>query len=279
MSDYTENKNTSQGFTQCYRGHRCNNIKKCEYCYNIWKKKQFSLATNHLKEKHIKGYKYKYLLTFISLKSGKEFRSKNNDLDMFLKELIKSKRYKSSFLYRSHYFSKKHISHSKEKGYSPHIHFLYLGNKHFKYSKQLKKLQSKYKIRIDCKIVKREKNSSYLIAVKKIINYLLKKEDSKIKAEYLYNITKYKRDLHKSSLFSKHKMIEKDKRLYKYIHIVQAQAKAERQKAIEIFKKYNKSNLHTYIRMLKSLKKKFYRIKRREKRDIEKIKRFSLIFY
>ena len=273
MKDYTKNNEKKQAYTQCYPEHRCNNTKKCKYCFNIWRKKQYKKATEHLKEKHIKGYKYKYLLTFVSLED-KGLRSKNNNLDNFLKELIRGKRYKSSFLYNAQYISKKHISHSKERGYNPHIHFLYLGNKHFKYSKQLKKIQNKYKIRIDCKIIKREKNSSYLTSVKKIINYMLKQEDSKIKAEFLYNITKNKRDLKKSCLFSKYKMNEKEKRLYKYIHLVQVEAKKKRAEVIKIFLRRKDMGIKMYIRMLKSLQKKLKRIEKIKKRDIDKIKRY-----
>lgn len=292
--------NFSKSYKECTPLKRCNKHKKCPHCFLIWKKKQFSKATSHLTEKHLKNWKHKNFLTFVTLDTQLMADEINENIENFLKDLIRSKRYKSSILHDGQYFTMKHISKSDDKGINPHLHMIFLSNKSFKHSKHLKGLLKKYNLRVHNKPIYRDTDNSYLTSIKKLINYMLKPSHDRIEIERKYNLTSNQRDIKKSIMFSKRKLIErkKDRKLYSYICLVMAftkevcqtiQAykrrhkeleaiyKQKRAEAIRIFKKHDKSTSKKYIRWHKSLIKKLELINLQRSRKIKALRR-SIFF-
>ncbi len=253
---YTETKTFRTSFYGCTELVRCNNHKKCTRCQNLWRKRDWAQSLNHTTEKHFKNWKFKTLLTIVSLKKEYDAGNKNKDIDLFMSDLIKSKRYVSSILFNSQYFSNKHISYTKEKGYNPHIHMILLSTKEFEKNKHLQKLLKKYKLRINSKTIRKANDNSFKTSIQKIVNYLLKFEKSRIDLERKYNITTQKKDIRKSNLFIKRKHTKKSKHLLNHIRDINTKYKKLIKLDIALFKNYNKKKPKTYIRMHKSVMKK-----------------------
>lgn len=268
---HTQEKFIVTNYKECKPHSRCHNYKKCKHCADVKRKREFAKAFNHITEKHLKNYKYKNFLTFVSLNKSNDFELKNACIDNFIKELIRSKRYKSSILHNSQYFVSKHIS-KKDDLINPHLHMIFLSHKSFKHSKQIKRLLNKYNLRVNNKVMYKE-NNNYKDSFKRLLNYCLKVNSNRLQIERDYNLTKGKRDIYKSTLFSKRKLLKKDKRLYRDIALAKALYKQKRVEAIRVFKRYNKTKISTYTRMLKSLQKKLKKIEKGKNYTIKRILR------
>jgi hypothetical protein len=247
-------------FKNCTPAQLCNDFKKCPRCFDLWKKKQYAKAINHLTEKQIKEYKYKSFLTVVSLDTKISAKEKNSNLDLFLNDLIRGARYKASAFYQSEFFSMKQISYKNDFGANPHLHIIYLSMFKFIRNKKLKELLSKYNLRIDKKDIYKNEDRSYLTSIKKVVNYCLKANKDTFEIERNLSLTKGKRLIKKSVLFNNKKLQKKESLLYKYIHLktapIKAHYKQKLQDAKRIFKKTNRTNAKTYIKKLKTYRKK-----------------------
>ena len=248
-------------YKNCTPLQRCNNAKQCPRCATLKRKRDFAKATNHLTEKHIKNYKHKNFLTIISKAQNISPITKNENIDNFMRDLLKGKKRDSSILKNSQYFINKHIDKSVEFGINPHFHIILLSQKSFKYSKTFKKLLNKYNLRVHNKAIYKKRNN-YINSIKSLVNYCLKSSFIRNEIERDYKLTKHKQDLFKSTLFSKRKLSKKAKCLYRHIRTARAELNKQRTQARRIFRNYNKSNPSTYLRMLKSLKKKLCKIEK-----------------
>jgi len=286
MCDYTTKplKTTKTAYTfhkisykNCTPKLRCNDYKKCPTCFNIWKKKQFAKASNHLNEKVINKFKYKSFLTLVSLDTKINPYEKNSNIDLFLKDILNGTRYKSNIFFESEYFIAKQISFNKDFGVNPHYHIILLSNKQFKRDKKLKEKLKKYNLRIDKKDIYKTKNS-YLESIKKLINYSLKLNEDTQEIERTLNLTKNKRYVKTSKLFSIKKLKKSQRNLYKHIHqikqgINQEYAQAVKQAKALFIQRYNKLKPKGYIRGLKALKSKVSRAETRKNKKLTALKR------
>lgn len=259
-------------FENCSPLSRCHDYKKCPHCKEIQRKKEFSKATKHLTEKHLKNYKHKSFITITCKETDLDADTKNMQIDFFIKDLLRSKRYEKSCLHKGQYFIGKHVSYSNENGVNPHLHMILLSNKSFKHDKYIKKYLERYNLELHHRITTRDKDNSYKTSILKQINYILKAEKDRFNIEQISSLTKGKRDIKKSVLFSK-RQSKKDKRLYNHIQEVRANFKKKRALAIKIFKNFNKTKPKTYIRMHKSLHKKLKLYKKQERTQISRLQR------
>ena len=282
MRYYTEKTTKSQNFSytnfkDCAPKSRCNDYKKCPHCFSIWKKKQYAKATNHLTEKQINKFKYKSFLTLVSLDTKISPQEKNSNIDLFLKDILNGTRYKSNIFFESEYFISKQISYNKDFGVNPHYHIVLLSNKAFKRDKKLKEKLSRYNLRIDKKDIYK-KNNTFIDSVKSLVNYCLKSNSDTFQIEQDQNLSKNKRYIKKSTLFSINKYKKSQRNLYKHIHDAKALINQEFKQAIKQAKntfksKYNKKRPKGYIRGLKALKTKIARAETRKKRKLTALKR------
>ena len=265
MNNYTTNKPLTQGFnkpsfihthfTECKPKSRCHNYKKCKTCHTIYYNKSKEALLNHLDEQSIREYKFKEYLVFTSLNTNPCHDYKNQDLEDFINELIRTKRNKSSVLNNAQYVAIKEISRSLKLGLNPHYNFIRLANTKFTQNKAFKKLASKYNIKVKVFQIYK-KNNSFLTSVKDIINYSLKHSKARQEIEREIDLTKGQRDIKKSPLFDKEKFLDLHKRLYKYIRDITRYYNAKRVQALKTYKNYNKSKPSTRVKMLRSLYKK-----------------------
>lgn len=234
--------------SECSPRARCHNHKECKACHDLWRRAQWSRACSHLTEKHLKSWKYKEYLVIASLKDGNAIQQAQ-DLENFLNEWVRSGRYKSSLLHKSQYFTSKHVSKTEGKGYFPHVNMLFLSNNSFKHNRHLKQLLSKYNLRIKNTPISKDQDNSYKTSIYKLINYFLKWEKSRAEFEDMTKFNKGKREIRKSALFSKRKMMEKDRRLYNHIAQAKALYNQKRKEAIAIYKR-NRHHRPRYVAKL-----------------------------
>ena len=251
-------------FSSCSPYHRCNDTKKCKTCRIAWRKKNYSKITNHLNENDLKNYRYKKFIVITSKSLDTDYELKNKNVDLFMEQFRIMKRNKNFVIDKdSEYIITKEISHSKELGYNPHNNIILFSNKDFDINNnQLQKLATIYNIDIHITdIYKAKEDKSYLTSLKKLVNYSMKYEDKRSELESQDNITKYKRDIHTTTLFNREKYQELQRSLCIYIKeeikVIKRHYKAKLIEANRIFRKNTqKTSPKNYLRLLKSLKNK-----------------------
>ena len=272
MGNYTQKVIKYQNCTPLFR---CHDYKKCKECNKLYRQKQYAKATNHLKEIHIKQYKYKYYLVFTSNDINISIQEKNSNIDLFIKDFLSKRRNKNFLINKdSQYFITKEISYKKNIGYNPHYNMILLSNEPLdENNKQFQNLLNNcgIKYHVD-NLYKTDK--SYLKSIQKIINYSLKFETERAELEKQISITKYKRNVLKSELFDEVKSQELHKRLY--IHIQEAKAHYDNKikEAKEVFKRNkNKNHPKNYLRLLKSMNKKIKYYNSVKARQVKRLKK------
>lgn len=276
--NYTKKKLYSQikQWQNCSPISRCHNYKKCPTCSRLYRQKEYSKATKHLSENHIKQYKYKYYLVFTSNDLKVSIQEKNSYVDLFMKDFLSKKRNKNFIINKStQYFITKEISYNeKHKDYNPHYNAIILSDTELHTdNKQFKNLLESYNVCVHVTKIYKSDNS-YKKSIEKIINYSLKFESERAELEKVLDITKYKRNVLKSELFDKSKSEKLRKRLYIHIQEVKDHYDGKIREAKEVFKRnINKKQPKNYLRLLKSFRKKKKYYNSVKARQIKRLKK------
>lgn len=268
----------------CYAFSRCHNHKKCEYCHDTWRKKNFSKITKHLNEKDLKKFKHKKYITIHSKSLSKNHDLKNIDVDNFMDQFKIKRRNKNFAISKnSHFIITKEISYTKGLGHNPHYNIILFSHTPFDTdNKQLQKLLSVHDIELyEEDIYKSEKDNTYLSSLHALVNYVLKFEVKRSELESQISITYNKRDIFTTEFFNSEKHEELQSYFYKQIKEIKAHYKAKLTEAKRVFSRNTKkTSPKNYLRMLKSFKKKKKKYKSAQAHYIrEKHRRFSANFW
>ena len=137
------------GLTLCTSVMRCNNHKACSICSTNRRKKEYSIINKNITEKHLQYYTHKYYLVITSKDLDIGLKEKLSNVDLFIKEFLKSKRNKNFFISKdTQYYITKEISYSKF-GYNPHYNIVLLSVTPLDFkNKQLESLLERYSVKL-----------------------------------------------------------------------------------------------------------------------------------